>query len=135
MAPNFIYFVMYAAQAGCVGFTGTLDNSNVAITVSDIYTHISFGEGLPIALIEAMSLGKPVIASKIGGITEAVIDNEDGLLVENNVESVMNALRKLLLNPKICNELGIHAKIKITKKFDWETSCRYFHKIIQGYEP
>ncbi|HWQ20078.1 MAG TPA: glycosyltransferase family 4 protein, partial [Methanotrichaceae archaeon] len=55
-------------------FTGDIDSPYVPLALCDIYTHISLGEGLPIALLEAMSMGKPIIATSVGGIPEAIKD-------------------------------------------------------------
>jgi glycosyltransferase involved in cell wall biosynthesis len=57
---------------------------------------ISNSEGLPMSAIEAMSAGLPLILSNVGGCPELIKDN--GILVENNVESITNAIIKLKEN-------------------------------------
>src|SRR5574341_416014 len=69
-------------------FTGDIDDPYVPLNICDIYTHISLGEGLPVALLEAMVMGKPIIATSVGGIPEAIEDNINGLLVEPDPEIV-----------------------------------------------
>ena len=62
---------------------------------ADALLYLSRTEGLGSALLLAMSLGVPVIASAVGGIPEVVTDGETGLLVENQVDDIVSALRHL----------------------------------------
>ena len=62
-------------------FTGDIDNPYASLKICNIYTHISLCEGLPLALLEAMVMGKPIIATPVGGIPEVVVPEETGLLV------------------------------------------------------
>ena len=62
----------------------------------DAFMLISNSEGLPMSAIEAMSAGLPLILSNVGGCPELIKDN--GILVENNVESITNAIIKLKEN-------------------------------------
>ncbi len=75
-------------------------------------------EGLPMAVIEAMAAGLPVVASRIGGIPEAVIDGETGRLVEpGNVEELSQALQKLLTDDDLRLEMGRNAHQVAKEKF------------------
>ena len=59
-------------------------------------------------VVEAMTCGKPVVASAIGGIPDIVVDGESGLLVEpGNVNALREALRLLLLDPEKRRQMGI----------------------------
>ena len=62
----------------------------------DAFMLISNSEGLPMSAIEAMSAGLPLILSNVGGCPELIVGN--GILVENNVESITNAIHKLKEN-------------------------------------
>ncbi|MEJ5292209.1 MAG: glycosyltransferase family 4 protein [Candidatus Methanosuratincola sp.] len=77
-------------------FTGDIENPFVALDLCDIYTHISLAEGFGMALLEAMAMGKPIVATSIGGIPEAIKNMENGVLVEPNVGSISNAIILLL---------------------------------------
>jgi glycosyltransferase involved in cell wall biosynthesis len=68
-------------------------------------------EPFGIVLLEAMSCGQPVIASRIGGIVDFVIDGDGGLLVEpGNVASLRNAIQRLLQDPQLRQRMGLAAR-------------------------
>jgi glycosyltransferase involved in cell wall biosynthesis len=71
----------------------------------------SRSEGLPMALLEAMSWGMAVIATRVGGIPEAIESGEDGLLVEpGDSEGLAQGLRTLAGDPGLCERLGERAR-------------------------
>jgi glycosyltransferase involved in cell wall biosynthesis len=65
-----------------VRWAGITDCAIETLNISDVYVQPSLREGLPLAIIEAMALGLPVIATKTGGIPEAVIDGKTGYLAD-----------------------------------------------------
>lgn len=73
-----------------------------------IYTLPTYlGEGMPIALLEAMAVGKPLLTAKAGAIPHIVSDPENGIVLDAvTADAVEAALRKLLSDPKYCDEVG-----------------------------
>lgn len=79
-------------------------------------------EGLGVVLIEAMNFGKPVVASRVGGIPDVVKHNINGLLVvEKNSQSLANALEALYQKPKLRKQLGIQGQKYVNKHYNWKT--------------
>jgi glycosyltransferase involved in cell wall biosynthesis len=109
-----------------VVFAGDIDNSYIALAACQIYAHISFGEGLPIALLEAMAMGKPIIATRAGGIPEAINDGENGILVEADANKIAKEILNLLHNEDIAMTLGRNAKKTMQERFTWKTSADRF---------
>jgi len=107
-------------------FTGNIENTFVALSVSDIYCHVALDEALPIALLEAMISGKPVVAANVGGIPEIVTPGQDGILVEPNHQDVANALLSLVKNPDMAKKLGENARISVSKRFRWSNTADHF---------
>ena len=78
----------------------------------------SHAEGLPMALLEAMAAGLPVLATNVGGIPQAVRDGVDGYLVEaGDVDALGQALRKMLEDNGHRIELANNARKRIETEF------------------
>lgn len=73
-----------------------------------------YSEGTSLSCIEAQALGIPVIATNIGGLPNIVIDHFNGLLISPTAESLEIAVRELLDNPKMCDEMRKHS-IEVAK--------------------
>ena len=77
------------------------------LAASDIVVMPSRAEGLPHLLLEALAVGRPVLASRVGGIPDVVHDGETGLLVPPDaVPAVAEGLRRLLADPELASQLG-----------------------------
>lgn len=63
-------------------FTGWRKDAHEILSCMDILVHPSFSEGFGRAVLEAMAFGKPVIASRVGGLREIIEDGENGFLIE-----------------------------------------------------
>jgi glycosyltransferase involved in cell wall biosynthesis len=88
------------------------------LRVATVFTLPSYAEGLPMALLEAMSWGLPVVTSPVGGIPQAVRDGENGLLVEpGNVDALATALSSLLADAGRRAQMGGAARATIERSF------------------
>jgi len=113
-------------------FTGDIDNPFIPLNICNIYTHISLGEGgVSIALLEAMSMGKPIIATSVGGIPEAIISEENGLLVKSDPDEIAEKIDFLIQNKDIAEKLGINAKKTVEEKFTWEKASEKFFDLYR----
>ncbi|HAW57503.1 MAG TPA: glycosyl transferase family 1, partial [Bacteroidales bacterium] len=93
--------------------------------------HISLGEGLPLAILEAMSIGKPIIATPVGGIPEVIDNGRNGLLVEPDADKVVQTINTLLNDEELRTTLGRNAYVD-SKKYTWENSAKKFLEIFEG---
>jgi glycosyltransferase involved in cell wall biosynthesis len=74
---------------------------------TDVYAMPSFAEGMPLAMLEAMIVSKPVVASQVGGLPEMVRDQESGLLVPaGDAGALAIALRSLIEDPEKRARIG-----------------------------
>ena len=77
-------------------------------------------EGFGIVYLEANLFGKPVIAGKSGGVEDAVIDNQTGILVNpENVQEIVQTILKLFSEPELANKLGVQGKERVLREFQW----------------
>ncbi len=103
-----------------ITFVGETSNVYGYLNQCDIFLLISNFEALPMSIIEAMSIGLPVIASDVGGVSE-IIDNEmNGILIrKSNVEDLVAGILKLEDDNFRCF-LGNSARRKYIEMFDYQ---------------
>lgn len=89
-------------------------------------------EGFGIVFLEANLFGKPVIAGRSGGVSEAVIPEVTGILVDPlNVSDITDAVLHLLTRPDIAHKLGIQGMDRVHSQFQWHTQAdRFEHQIV-----
>ena len=77
-------------------------------------------EGLGVVLLEAMSYGVPVVATRRGGIVDIVEDGRTGILVEDDPATVARALAALLADPARRRALGEAGRARVRERFGWD---------------
>lgn len=114
-------------------FVGFRFDSVRFISAMDVLLQPSLSEGLPRALLEAMSMSKPVIASSVGGIPEIIRDEVNGCLVSpNDPEILAERTCKVLANPSLKIELGKQAYETVKEKFSLERMLQEFESLYES---
>jgi len=99
------------------------------LIASDIFVLPSLYELLPYAILEAMSVGLPVIATDVGGIREVVKHRRNGLLIKpKDAEALTQAIREILTNKKLANEISFN-NLNDIKKFSIQEMIKEVDKI------
>ena len=106
---------------------GVLDRVHLLGFRSDIFSYIrhfdvvlmpSFHEGLPYSLLEAMSLSRPIAASRVGGLVEVIEDGRTGMLFPpGDIAAIANCLSLLLAGDKLGRALGDNARQEQIKNY------------------
>ena len=98
------------------GFAGDLRKQLLGL---DVFVLPTRADNLPVAILEAMAVALPVVATRVGGIPELVVDGETGLLVEpDDPDGLRAALRSLLSDPALCSRLGSAGAHRVEARFD-----------------
>ncbi len=98
--------------------------------LADIFINPSLAEGLPVTLLEAFSNGKAIIATDVGGVSDALKNNYNGLLIKpRNKDEIENALINLLSNSKLMKKLSRNA-YKTSKNYDWRNISKKYQIIL-----
>ncbi len=101
-----------------VYFPGRLEDVRPSLAAMDIYLMTSDFEGLPIALLEAMSMQLPVVATAVGGIPEVITSGAEGLLSDKeDLDSLYMHLAQLVNFPELRKEMGTAARHRMKEKF------------------
>src|SRR5262249_31568372 len=104
-----------------VRFTGFRRDILALMQGFDIFVFSSYLEGLGTAILDAMALGKPVAASRAGGIPEAVQDGVTGLLVPpRDPQALADAVRSLLRHPAQAHTFGAAGRRRVEQYFTVE---------------
>ncbi len=102
-----------------VVFMGFQHNLTKIYSGLDVVTLSSFNEGLPVALIEAMAAGKPVVSTDVGGVRDLILDGDNGLLVPSDDHRALAlAIMYLLAKPRRREMMGKAGRRKAYPLFD-----------------
>ena len=111
-------------------FTGFTDKIPAYLSATDIYLSTSRWEGLPYALIEAQSLGIPIIATNVVGNNEVVENGKSGFLFES-AQRACRDIKILLNDEKIYGKMQGEALLNFKDKFDIGIAVRKVEKIYE----
>ncbi len=99
-------------------FLGFRPDATNVMAALDIFLLSSRHEGLPVALMEAMTLGLPVVSTAVGGVPEMVTDGQEGRLVPSGSEGgLTQALNELIDDKALRERLGLQSRATALKRF------------------
>ena len=102
-------------------FTGSIENPLAILEKADVMVLPSLSEGLPIALLEAMAMGRAVVASNVGGVPEVVQDGDTGLLIPPaDPQALSTAIVRLLTDAPLRTSLGARARAHVERHWSSE---------------
>lgn len=87
---------------------------------SDIFVYFSYEDNMPIAVMEAMASGLPVVTNQVGAVGEIIDSGENGFIA-SDCEDYQNILLKLMSDFSLRRQISEAARKKIKEKFSWET--------------
>lgn len=97
----------------------------------DLYVFPSLQEGFPYSILEAMRAGRPIVSTNVGGIPEAIRDSVEGLLVEpNSATGLQAAMERLILDKELAARLGVNALNRFEKEFELKAMRKSLRKIF-----
>jgi glycosyltransferase involved in cell wall biosynthesis len=104
-----------------VTFLGSRDDVADILRDSDVFVRPSLTEGMPLAVLEAMACGLPVIATAVGGTGEVIHHLDNGLLVSPcDVPGLARALIDLATDEQLRQRLGSNARHSVEQDYSWE---------------
>lgn len=117
-----------------IHFLGRRGDINIVLSNSDIFVLSSLHEGLPNALMEAMAMGLPCVATDVGGVRQLIEDNVDGLVIkpESYIE-IKESVEWLLDNPAKKRTYGELAYKKVRQLYNQEKVAEELVAIYSAY--
>ena len=107
-------------RSGTIEYLGVIEDIKTVISNCSVYVLPSFyGEGTPRTVLEAMSMGRPIITSDVPGCRQTTISGENGLLVPpKSVDKLVEAMSFFITNPESILMMGIASRRVAEKKYD-----------------
>jgi glycosyltransferase involved in cell wall biosynthesis len=98
---------------------------------ANIFLFPSRHEGMPNAVLEAMSTGLPVVATRIAGSEELVIEGETGFLVQTeNVDELRESLRRILIDPTQRKKMGLASRQRVEENYSWKNVAEQYKNLL-----
>jgi glycosyltransferase involved in cell wall biosynthesis len=115
-----------------VNFLGDRQDVSTLLARSQIFVLSTHYEGLPISILEAMRTGLPVVATKVNGIPEAVIQGKTGFLVPHQDEAALAiALKTLIRSAELREQMGQASRAKFLQEFIVELMLTQIRSVYQ----
>jgi glycosyltransferase involved in cell wall biosynthesis len=114
-----------------VHFLGSRNDVPRLLSASDVFALTSHNEANPVSILEAMSVGRPVVTTNVGSIREVVVDGHNGFLVApGNAEQLTNRILGLLEDPIRCQEMGAAARETVVAGWSVDNMVRNYERLI-----
>jgi glycosyltransferase involved in cell wall biosynthesis len=114
-----------------VQFLGSRDDVPAILTATDVFALTSHNEANPVSILEAMSVGRAVVATDVGSVRESVEHGKTGLLVAAGDEVDMaNAWCQLLLDPLGRQEMGDEARRRVVGRWSVDAMVRGYERLM-----
>ncbi|WP_228054790.1 glycosyltransferase family 4 protein [Gloeocapsopsis crepidinum] len=109
---------------------GWVDNPRSYLANFDMFVLPSRSEGFPLAIVEAMLAARPVIATRVGSVSEAVIDGETGILIDqDDVDELASAIYRLRDDPELRWRFGQSGREVAVKNFSAEVMATKYERL------
>ena len=113
-----------------VRFLGFRQDIPALLAMCDVFVQPSLSEGLSIAILEAMAAARPVVATRVGGNPELVVDGETGLLVEAaDAKGLASAMIRILRDPAEARRFGNNGLSRASTRFTAAAMVREYEAI------
>lgn len=116
--------------AAHVCFLGDVRDVATLLGTASLFVLPSLTEGISLTLLEAMSSGLPVVATRVGGNAEVVVEGETGLLVPSaDPQALAEAILKLAGDDSKCRAMGLAGRSRIERYFDVRSMVRRYESL------
>ncbi len=120
-------------ESESIKYLGSWDQKTFLKNLYDYHVFVlpSFGEGIPLAVMEAMASGRALICSDVPGCNSCIIDNKNGYLCEpRSSESLIQSMQKIINNKNRISEMGECSRKMVEKEFKLELIYQQFNSVI-----
>ncbi len=120
-------------SGGSVFFTGFQRDIRDILSALDLCVVPSLREGFPMVTLEAMAMARPIVATRIDGVTEQMTDGREGFLVPpEDPTALARAVSTVLLDRSLAQEMGRQARLTVERKFPVEKMIEETEGVYQS---
>ena len=122
-------------ESESIKYLGSWDQKAFIKNLNDYHVFVlpSFGEGIPLAVMEAMASGRALICSDVPGCNSCIIDNKNGYLCQpRSSKSLVQSMQKIIQNKKRISEMGEYSRKMAEKEFRLELIFKKFLGVIDA---
>jgi glycosyltransferase involved in cell wall biosynthesis len=117
--PDAVTMDALSAAGGALEYLGSLDDVRKTLASCHVFVYPSYAEGMPLAVLEALATGRPVITTDTAGCRETVDDMVSGCLVPaGDAKALAAAMECFLKRPDVIAPTGRAARLKAERRFD-----------------
>ena len=125
--------VTEAGLDGCFRFLGRRPDALAFVAAADVYVNPAEIEGLPVTILEAMALGRPVVATAVGGVPAVVKNGVTGLAVEPaRPDRLADAIERLLEHPADAHRMAEAGSRLVAEEYGLERMVRAFENLYRA---
>ena len=126
-------FIDIAGLRGKVIWTGFRSDVPELMLSMDVVVLSTMSEGFPLTLLEAMSLGRPVVTTRVGGIPEIIVDGENGLLHEvRDAKGLGRQILRVLEDKNLASAISERGREFVTRRFTKARTVRCIKQLYAG---
>lgn len=120
-----------------IRFVGYQADMPRVLSALDVFVLPSLWEGVPLSLLEALAMAKPIVCTTVGGNPEVVVDGENGFLVApGKPVELADAIERLLANPELMTDIGSRNRSRFLDRFDESLMIRshedLYARLVRG---
>jgi glycosyltransferase involved in cell wall biosynthesis len=122
----------------CVKLVGSIFGSDKVrfLREADVFVFPSYQEGLPYAILESLAAGTPIIASRVGGIPDIVVDRVHGILINpKDPGEIVSAVRELEQSKDTLREMSRNCVERASQKFGLDRLANQFEELYEKVRP
>lgn len=132
MEPNVQAFIRNFQMDGYVHLAGLRRDMPALLRELDLFVSSSHSEASPLAMMEAMATGLPVVGTRVGGVPDLILHGESGYLVDRaDINAISSAVRGLLQDDDLRRRMGHASRERIVQRFSLADSLQKTCELLQ----
>jgi glycosyltransferase involved in cell wall biosynthesis len=131
MEPNVQAFIRNFNMGDWVHLAGLRDDVPGLLRELDIFVSSSHSEAMPLAMMEAMACGLPIVGTRVGGVPDLILHGESGYLVDRaDINAISSAVRGLLQEPELRERMGAVSRERAVRQFSLTDSLARTQELL-----